>query len=244
MHQAILVSKSITKKYNEKLILENIDLDIHNQEIVTLIGPSGVGKTTLLNILTACEIPTSGEVLNEAETGYVFQEDRLLPWLTVFENVKLVATSKIKDSIIWKNLELVNLKKYYNYFPDELSGGMKQRVSIARALTYGGSILFLDEPFKSLDEKLRYEMLDLIAELRDKEKVSSLFVTHDVDEALYISDRILLLNKKSGSAAKIVEEYNLKEERNNGKLPLEIKTKFKRRIAGISELFSENYLLW
>ena len=120
MDKKILVSKSISKRYNEKLILDNINFEMFSGEILGLLGPSGIGKTTLLNILVGLEKETSGEIINyhNNKIGYVFQEDRLLNWLTLFENIKLIKED-IDEKIIWENLSLVGLKDYYNYSPKE-----------------------------------------------------------------------------------------------------------------------------
>lgn len=126
MDKKLLVSKSISKKYNERLILDNINFEMFSGEILGLLGPSGVGKTTLLNILVGSEKETSGEIINyyKNKIGYVFQEDRLLNWMTLFENIKVIE-DRVDEKIIWENLSLVGLKDYYNYFPNELSGGMR-----------------------------------------------------------------------------------------------------------------------
>ena len=155
MDKKILVSKSISKKYNEKLILDNINFEMFSGEILGLLGPSGIGKTTLLNILVGLEKETSGEIINyhNNKIGYVFQEDRLLNWLTLFENIKLIKED-IDEKIIWENLSLVGLKDYYNYFPKELSGGMRQRGSIARALTFAGNIMLFDSIIYNTDRHL------------------------------------------------------------------------------------------
>lgn len=217
MDKKILVSKSISKKYNEKLILDNINFEMFSGEILGLLGPSGIGKTTLLNILVGLEKETSGEIINyhNNKIGYVFQEDRLLNWLTLFENIKLIKED-IDEKIIWENLSLVGLKDYYNYFPKELSGGMRQRGSIARALTFAGNIMLFDEPFKSLDIKLKEE-----------KNTSILFVTHDIEEALYICDRILILK---GQPANISKEINLTNKRKENKLSLQDEVELKKEI--------------
>ena len=122
----ILVSKSISKKFDERLILDNINFEMHSGEILGLLGPSGIGKTTLLNILVGTEKQTQGEIINfrNSKIGYVFQEDRLFEWLSLFENVKIVSEN-IDEKIIWENLSLVGLKDYFNYFPNDLSGGLR-----------------------------------------------------------------------------------------------------------------------
>ena len=228
MDKKILVSKSISKKYNEKLILDNINFEMFSGEILGLLGPSGIGKTTLLNILVGLEKETSGEIINyhNNKIGYVFQEDRLLNWLTLFENIKLIKED-IDKKIIWENLSLVGLKDYYNYFPKELSGGMRQRSSIARALTFAGNIMLFDEPFKSLDIKLRFELLDLMRKLKEEKNTSILFVTHDIEEALYVCDRILILK---GQPANISKEINLTNKRKENRLSLQDEVELKREI--------------
>lgn len=223
----ILVSKSISKKYEENLILENINFELYSGEIISILGPSGVGKTTFLNILISLTEQTSGEIINFGnKIGYVFQEDRLVSWLNLFENIKLVQKNS-NDNEIFKNLELVGLSDYYNYFPSQLSGGMKHRGSIARALTYAGDIMLLDEPFKSLDIKLRLELLDLMKFLKDTRKIGFILVTHDIEEAVYVSDRILIFK---GKPAKIVKEINLSKKRLNNQLKIEDEIILKKEI--------------
>ena len=215
----ILVSKSISKKFDERLILDNINFEMNSGEILGLLGPSGIGKTTLLNILVGTEKQTQGEIINfhNSKIGYVFQEDRLFEWLSLFENVKIVS----------ENISLVGLKDYYNYFPKELSGGMRQRGSIARALTFAANILLFDEPFKSLDIKLRFELLDLMKKLKKEKNISILFVTHDIEEALYACDRILIMK---GQPAKISKEINISNSRIDHKLSIEKEVELKREI--------------
>ena len=133
----------------------------------------------------------------------------------------------IDEKIIWENLSLVGLKDYYNYFPKELSGGMRQRGSIARALTFAGNIMLFDEPFKSLDIKLRFELLDLMRKLKEEKNTSILFVTHDIEEALYVCDRILILK---GQPANISKEINLTNKRKENRLSLQDEVELKREI--------------
>lgn len=186
-----------------------------------------MGKSTLLGILSGLDEPDSGRVhLGLEKIGYVFQEDRLLPWMTLFENVKL-ANVEGKDEDVLRAIKSVGLKNFVNHYPRELSGGMKQRGSIARAMYYGGDLLFLDEAFKSLDEQLRMELLELVVRLRDERHISCLFVTHDIEEALIVSDRILILR---GRPATIVSEISLKDLKGEGKLSLETETRIRREI--------------
>ena len=234
MDKKILVSKSISKKFDERLILDNINFEMHSGEILGLLGPSGIGKTTLLNILVGTEKQTQGEIINfhNSKIGYVFQEDRLFEWLSLFENVKIVSEN-IDEKIIWENLSLVGLKDYYNYFPKELSGGMRQRGSIARALTFAANILLFDEPFKSLDVKLRFELLDLMKKLKKEKNISIIFLTHDIEEALYVCDRILIMK---GQPIKISKEIDISNSRIDDKLSIEKEVELKREI--LSSLYN------
>ena len=136
-------------------------------------------------------------------------------------------SENIDEKIIWENLSLVGLKDYYNYFPKELSGGMRQRGSIARALTFAANILLFDEPFKSLDVKLRFELLDLMKKLKKEKNISILFVTHDIEEALYACDRILIMK---GQPAKISKEIDISNSRIDDKLSIEKEVELKREI--------------
>ncbi|MDC7955452.1 ABC transporter ATP-binding protein [Fusobacterium simiae] len=227
LHKEIMVSQAIGKSFNNKVILEGISFSIYKKEIVSLLGPSGIGKSTLLNILSGIEKPTVGKVEMFIEkVGYVFQDDRLLPWLTLFENIRLVNISG-NINMVQEILKTVGLEAYANYYPYQLSGGMRQRGSIARAMYYAGELLFLDEAFKSLDEYKRIELLNLLLTLKESIGLSSLFVTHDIEEAIYVSDRILVLN---GEPAKIIKEINIKEKRIEGKLSLKDETEIRRKI--------------
>ena len=144
-----MVSQAIGKSFDNKIILENITFSILKQEIVSILGPSGIGKSTLLNILSGIEKPTTGKVEMFIEKiGYVFQDDRLLPWLTLFENIRL-ANINGDINAVGEILKIVGLENYTDYYPDQLSGGMRQRGAIARAMYYAGELLFLDEAFKS-----------------------------------------------------------------------------------------------
>ena len=222
-----MVSQAIGKSFNNKIILENITFIILKQEIVSILGPSGIGKSTLLNILSGIEKPTTGKVeMFTEKIGYVFQDDRLLPWLTLFENIRL-ANINGDINIVKEILKIVGLEDYTDYYPNQLSGGMRQRGAIARAMYYAGELLFLDEAFRSLDEYKRIELLNLLLTLKESKGVSSLFITHDIEEAIYVSDRILILN---GEPAKIIKEINIREKKLKGKLSLEDEIEIRREI--------------
>ena len=227
LHKEIMVSQAIGKSFNNKIILENITFIILKQEIVSILGPSGIGKSTLLNILSGIEKPTTGKVeMFTEKIGYVFQDDRLLPWLTLFENIRL-ANINGDINIVKEILKIVGLEDYTDYYPNQLSGGMRQRGAIARAMYYAGELLFLDEAFRSLDEYKRIELLNLLLTLKESKGVSSLFITHDIEEAIYVSDRILILN---GEPAKIIKEINIREKKLKGKLSLEDEIEIRREI--------------
>jgi NitT/TauT family transport system ATP-binding protein len=172
----------------------------------------------MLNIISGLEKEYIGYVeKTSGKIGYVFQEDRILPWLTVAENIKIV-NQKGSDKEVQYYIDLVGLNGYEKFYPDELSGGMKQRCAIARALYFGSDFLLMDEPFKSLDYILKQKMLADLLEIHKVQKNSILMVTHDIDEALTVGDKILVLQK---NPCKLVREINLKEMKKDEKLNLE-----------------------
>lgn len=190
------------------IALKNISLDIQQGEFVTLIGHSGCGKSTLLNLVAGLDLPTSGGVILEGreidgpgpDRMVVFQNYSLLPWLTVRENIALAVNRVMRDlpkaerlASIEKNIELVGLRPAANKLPGQLSGGMKQRVAIARALSIRPKVLLLDEPFGALDALTRGNLQEKLMEIVEESKVTCIMVTHDVDEALLLSDRVVML---------------------------------------------------
>ena len=212
------LSKKFDTPKGEILALNKINLQIHRREFVTVIGPSGCGKTTLIRILAGLDFPTSGNVLLEgkkmegpsAERGMVFQDYTLFPWLSVKKNVmfgleiKGLGTLKAEaEAMEW--LEIVGLAKFADAYPGQLSGGMKQRVAIARSLANRPEILFLDEPFGALDAQTRASMQAYLLKIRQNVDVTIFFVTHDLDEAVYLSDRILVLRANPGEIDELIE---------------------------------------
>ena len=190
----------ITKSYGQTQVLKKFNLEINEKEITCILGPSGCGKTTLLNIISNL-IDYEGKV--EKDTGrisYIFQNKRLLTNLTVYDNLDYVLSNLQKDrqkrkEIINKILEIVELSSWQNKYPKELSGGMAQRVSMARAFVYPSSLLLMDEPFKGLDILLKKRLISAFLKLWQNDERTVVFVTHDIDEAILISDRIILLSK-------------------------------------------------
>ena len=212
------LSKKFDTPKGEILALNKINLQIHRREFITVIGPSGCGKTTLIRILAGLDFPTSGNVLLEgkrmegpsAERGMVFQDYTLFPWLSVKKNVmfgleiKGLGTLKAEaEAMEW--LEIVGLAKFADAYPGQLSGGMKQRVAIARSLANRPEILFLDEPFGVLDAQTRASMQAYLLKIWQNVDVTIFFVTHDLDEAVYLSDRILVLRANPGEIDELIE---------------------------------------
>lgn len=202
----MLSIKKLDKKYGELTVLKNINLEVGDNEIVALLGPSGCGKSTLLNLIAGIAKEYEGQIHHQAgKIGYVFQEDRLLPWLNVYENIRVAGEAEDRERIR-ELIQKMKLNGFEHYYPEQLSGGMRQRCGIARALYFGSSLLLMDEPFRSLDCHLRMEMLEHVKELQKTEQISLLFVTHDMEEAFMLADRILLLGKRPSS---IIKEIRL-----------------------------------
>ena len=207
--------------------LIDINLDIGDGEFVSVIGPSGCGKSTLLYILGGFVAADGGSVLVDGrqvdgpgtDRGIVFQEYALFPWLTVEQNIcyglEMLDTPRRERNEIVRNLiHTVNLEGFERRFPRELSGGMKQRVAIARTLAYNPQILLLDEPFGALNSQTRESMQDELRRLWLKERKTVVLVTHDVDEAVYLSERVVVMSKRPG---RIVEEFNIAVDREAGR---------------------------
>ena len=206
--------------------LSNINLDVKDGEFVSLIGPSGCGKTTLLRAIANLETPTSGTLtVNEMSAeaariarayGYVFQAPALLPWRKVKDNVALPLEVMGLDDVagrVSRNLELVNLGGFENKFPWQLSGGMQQRVSIARALAFDPKLLLMDEPFGALDEIVRDKLNQQLLELWARTKKTIVFVTHSIPEAVFLSTRIVVMSPRPGRIIDLID-VDLPAQRN------------------------------
>lgn len=190
----------IAKSYGELKVFQDLSLDFPTGAITAILGPSGCGKTTILKILAGIVKPDRGTVFSTSEVGFLFQEPRLLPWLDVYGNLALVLEDKLPadalDGRIKYYLQAVGLAGYLRFFPRQLSGGMKQRVAMARAFSYPAELLLMDEPFKSLDLKTRYQLVSDFLGLWRQNPNTAVVVTHDVKEALRLGDRILVLSEK------------------------------------------------
>lgn len=193
--------------------LTHINLDVRQSEFISIIGPSGCGKSTLLRILANLEPPTSGQMdwKDSADNiGFVFQDATLLPWKTVLQNARFPLEVKkllSKDSLsnLDKLLELAGLKGFENAYPRELSGGMKQRVSIVRALSYNPDVLLMDEPFGALDALTRDKMGIELMRIWDETKKTILFVTHSISEAVFLSDRVIVMSPRPGKIDQVMD---------------------------------------
>lgn len=211
------LSKSFTLNGQTLQVLRNIELDIRSGESLAIVGPSGCGKTTLLRLLAGLEIPDRGEVLIDnrriegvgTERAVIYQEPRLLPWLTVLDNVAFgLEVRGIPRDTARKRAahytKLVGLTGFDDAYPRQLSGGMAQRVGIARALTVQPEILLLDEPLGALDAMTKLTMQEELTRIWRDEKVTMVLVTHDLEEAIFLADRVLVLNA-SIAAPKLIE---------------------------------------
>lgn len=190
----------IAKKFGQLQVFSDLSLEFPKHKITAILGPSGCGKTTLLRIMTGLLKPDQGLVESTAKLSFLFQEPRLLPWLNIHQNLALVLEGKLTapdvDNQIEAYLKAVGLAEYHRFYPGQLSGGMKQRAAMARALSYPAELLLMDEPFKSLDLKTRYQLISDFLTLWRQKPNTVVVVTHDVKEAVWLGDRILVLSEK------------------------------------------------
>ena len=216
--------ENVVKKFNtrkgEVVALNGANFDIHENEFVCVVGPSGCGKSTLLNIIGGLEEPTEGRVLVDGQEvtgpgpdrGIVFQQYALFPWLTVLENVKFGLklqgkSDKEAEEIALKYIKLVELQDFVQSYPKELSGGMKQRVAIARAYAVNPKVLLMDEPFGALDAQTRTQLQSELLETWEKEQKTCFFITHDVEEAIILAQRVVIMYARPGRVKEIVDIY-------------------------------------
>jgi NitT/TauT family transport system ATP-binding protein len=212
------LSKMFTSRAGSTLALNDINFSTHRREFLCVVGPSGCGKSTLVRILAGLEEPSSGEVLLEgrpvvepgSDRGMVFQGYTLFPWLTVKKNVMFGPEvnghgreQAEGEALQW--LQLVGLEKFADSYPHQLSGGMKQRVAIVRALANRPRILLMDEPFGALDAQTRCRMQVHLLEIWRKIDITIVFITHDLDEAIFLADRILVLSAHPGEVQELIE---------------------------------------
>ncbi len=206
--------KNVSKQYSQRnsetnIVLENINIQIFEGEIITILGKSGCGKSTLLNLIAGFENSYSGEILLNGKPVkdispdriMMFQESALFPWLTAFQNVEIaLQMAKVpknqRKNIVKHNLDIVGLSDYSNSYIHQLSGGMKQRVSLARALSLNPQILLMDEPFAALDITIKKSLYKELLDLHEKTRKTILFVTHNINEAVLLGDRVIVMSPR------------------------------------------------
>ncbi|MFG1932842.1 ABC transporter ATP-binding protein [Mycobacterium sp. NPDC048908] len=189
-----VLAEQVVRRFGDRVVLDHLDLVIDDDELVVLLGPSGCGKSTLLRLLAGLDKPDGGRIEVPANRAIVFQGDRLLPWQRVLDNVTLGLRGADAVNRARKALAEVNLSGRERAWPKQLSGGEAQRVALARALVSEPDLVLLDEPFAALDAITRLRMHDLVRALRRKHHASMLLVTHDVDEAIALADRIVVMS--------------------------------------------------
>ena len=212
------VRKVFNTRNGEMVALNGVNLDIHDNEFICVVGPSGCGKSTLLNIIAGLSEPTSGKVYCDGkevtgtgtERGVVFQQYALFPWLTVKKNVMFAlemrgVKGKAAEEEAMKYLEMVQLAKFADHYPKELSGGMKQRVAIARAYAAEPEVLLMDEPFGALDTQTRTQLQTELLETWQKKRKTCFFITHDVEEAIILAQRVIIMSARPGRIKDIVD---------------------------------------
>jgi len=201
--------KNLCKQFGDLLVLDDISFNVNKGEFLCIVGPTGCGKTTFLNSITKLYTPTSGEILldneivdpNKHNIAYIFQEESTMDWLTVFQNVEFgLKVKKIpkaeREIKVNEYLEIVGLTEFKDYYPRELSASMLQRVSIARAFVTEPDLLLMDEPYGQLDIELRFKLEDELINLWERTGTTVLFITHNIEEAVYLAENIMILTNK------------------------------------------------
>lgn len=235
-------------------VLDTINLNIKSGEFISIVGNSGCGKSTLLKMLVGLDSPTKGKIIvgdrvvsePRADVGMVFQEARLFPWLSIEKNISFGIANNVarenRQRIVKEAIELVGLHGFEKAYPAQLSGGMQQRASIARALVGEPEVLLLDEPFGALDAFTRITMQNEVLKIWEKEKRTMILVTHDIDEAIFLSDRIVILSERPGSIKEIIN-VDLPRPRDRSRQEfLNIRKKILTSFIGNSGLDVEYYI--
>jgi sulfonate transport system ATP-binding protein len=208
------LNKSFATPQGAVQALSDIELKVRQGEFITIIGPSGCGKSTLLKIIAGLDVEHNGQVLLESrqvdrpsiDKGFIFQEHRLFPWLTVEKNI--AADLNLKDPEVRRRvdelIQLVRLGGFEKAYPRELSGGMSQRVAIARALLRNPKVLLLDEPFGALDAFTRSHLQEVLLDIWQRNQTTMILVTHDIDEAVFLANRVVIMNARPGTIRRII----------------------------------------
>ena len=213
------VEKIYEGRNGKTIALNGVNMDIYDNEFICVVGPSGCGKSTLLNIIAGLHEASSGEVLVDGvkvegtggDRGVVFQQYALFPWLTVKKNVmfglklKKELTEEQREEIAMKYIKMVGLEKFVDAYPKELSGGMKQRVAIARAYAVNPSLLLMDEPFGALDAQTRTQLQTELLKTWEEEKKTCFFITHDVEEAILLATKVVVMSARPGRIKEIID---------------------------------------
>jgi NitT/TauT family transport system ATP-binding protein len=214
MTDIILQLNNVTRSFGAVEVLQPLDIEIARGEFVAVVGPSGCGKTTLLNLLSGFDEPSSGKITRSGRMRMVYQNDGLFPWLTVRENIALglrhVKGADELERQLKELIALIKLEGFEDHHPHKLSGGMRQRVEIARALAGDTDILLLDEPFSALDYLTRLRMRQELARMLDERPRTVVLVTHDIEEAAQLADRVIVFSERP---AKVRSEVRLYETR-------------------------------
>lgn len=201
--------EGMAKSFGPLEVLHDVSLEISSGEFVAIVGPSGCGKTTLLNILSGFHKPSAGVVERHGKIRTVYQQDGLFPWLTVAENIALglreIKSEALREQQAGELLRLIRLEGFERHYPHQLSGGMRQRVELARALAGESNVLLLDEPFSSLDYLTRFHMRHELARLIEAKPRTVVLVTHDIEEAAQLSDRIVVLSDRPAQVREVIE---------------------------------------
>lgn len=206
--------KSISLAYEEIQVFKDFSLEVPEGQITCIVGPSGCGKTSILNLLAGLVEATTGQVSQvDAIVGYIFQEDRLLPWETVYNNIRIVRDQENPNEIM-SILRALEIDDFAHSYPKQLSGGMRQRCSIARGFYYHSTLLLMDEPFKSLDYDLKLNLCVYLLKLWEKNRNTIIFVTHDIDEALLLGHRIVVLSKRPTQVEQVFNVVTAPSKRN------------------------------
>lgn len=224
MKKILLEIKNLKKIYHNKqgetLAVDNVTFDVYQQEILAIVGPSGCGKSTILSILTNLEEKSDGDIIfhGNENIGYMLQNDSLFPWLTILDNCLLgleIYGKKSKETTenVIRLLDKYGLGEFKNKYPDSLSGGMKQRVALIRTLATNPSLLLLDEPYSALDYQTRLTLSDDMYKIIKAEGKAAILITHDIAEAISMSDRVIVLSGRPATV-KSVYEINLTDKRN------------------------------
>jgi NitT/TauT family transport system ATP-binding protein len=201
-----LVLENVSHSYGTVAVLHNLSLVVNPGEVVVLVGPSGCGKTTILNLLSGHIEPVSGTIQRQGIIRTVYQQDGLFPWLTVLENISIglrsITDAAKREKELHELLELIHLEGFEHHYPHQLSGGMKQRVELARVLAGESDILLMDEPFSALDYQTRLRMRREFVRLLKERPRTVVFVTHDIEEAAQLADRVLVLSNRPATISR------------------------------------------